>query len=295
MNGPDPLKQTLLDLHAILGSSIPLVLGGGYGLFLRQDDLQRKGARTLFAAHVMPDNRTTQDIDLILRTEVVVSDAGMRMVRHALDSLEFKPIPGNEYLQFSKAMQTAGEVKIDLMVGPLGDLFDAKTVKKDARRVRPRGFASLHAHPLEEAVGVEEHLSTITLMGKRSDGKDHLAEVFVAQPFTYLLMKLLAFRDRVNDRAKDLARHHALDIYRIVGLITQEEDQLVRDMAAKHRNHPKVLEARAVVADSFSRPDALGVLRLREHPLAKKQAMIEQLIAELTAILPPHPIDAAAP
>lgn len=103
----------------------------------------------------------------------------------------------------------------------------------------------------------------------------------------YLLMKLLAFRDRANDAGKDLARHHALDIYRIIGLITQDEDQTVRDMAAKHREHPKVIEARAVVAEYFSRSDSLGILRMREHPLAAGRVAIDPFIAEIVAILPP--------
>ncbi len=33
--GSDPLAACLLDLHAILGAGVPLIVGGGYGLYLR--------------------------------------------------------------------------------------------------------------------------------------------------------------------------------------------------------------------------------------------------------------------
>lgn len=289
MNGQDPLKQTLLDLHAILGSAVPLILGGGYGLFLRQDDLTRTGARTLFPVNDLPENRTTQDIDLILKAEVVVSADGMKSVRSAINTLGYTPIAGSEHYQFRKAVKPAGEIKIALLVGPLGDLFDAKTVMRDDRRVRPKAFKDLHAHPLEEAVGVEEHLCAITLSGQRGDGTEHNATVYVAQPFTYLLMKIFAFRDRVNDPGKDFARHHAIDIYRIVGLITQDEDQTLKEMATKHRKHPKVLEARAIIAEHFSSQNMLGILRMREHQLAAGQLRLDQFITELSAIFPSLP------
>ncbi len=33
MNSNDPLEESLLDLHALLGDRMPLIVGGGYGLF----------------------------------------------------------------------------------------------------------------------------------------------------------------------------------------------------------------------------------------------------------------------
>lgn len=211
----------------------------------------------------------------------------MKAVRGALDALGFQPVAGSEYMQFAKAAAPAGEIKIDLLVGPLGDLFDPKTIKRDNRRVRPKAFKQLHAHPLDEAVAIEEHLTPIEISGNRSDGSPHMATVYVPQPFTYLLMKLLAFRDRVNDEGKSLARHHALDVYRIIGLVTQAEDDVVQSLAVKHRDDPKVIEARAVVSEFFARPDQLGVLRMREHPLFLSGMDVDGFIADLIAILPP--------
>lgn len=45
----DPLLTTLLDLDAALESSIQLIVGGGYGLYLKQLYLKdNSGIRTLF-------------------------------------------------------------------------------------------------------------------------------------------------------------------------------------------------------------------------------------------------------
>lgn len=280
MSVPDPLQQCLLALSAAAPEAAPLIVAGGYGLYLKQGWVVRSGVRTLLPTRLLPENRATNDIDLILRAEVVVSADRMRSVRGALDRLGFTPVPGSEYLQFAKPVLPAGAIKIDLLVGPLGDLFDPGTVKLDDRRVRPRGFGGLHAHPLDEAVGVEEHALALPL-------GESPVRVHVPQPFTYLLMKLLAFRDRCDDERKDMARHHALDVYRIVALTTTDEDPIVRRFAAEHRDHPRVVEARGVAQRYFAAPDSLGILRLREHPLYFAGMDLDALRRELREVLPP--------
>ena len=85
MTAPDPLQECLLGLHAALGESIPLIIAGGYGLYLKQRSIVHSGLRTLFSPDLLPDNRTTSDIDLFLRAEVVVSDPSAgRHVRPAI-------------------------------------------------------------------------------------------------------------------------------------------------------------------------------------------------------------------
>lgn len=283
MTAPDPLQECLLGLHATLGECGPLIVAGGYGLYLKQRSILQMGVRTLLRPELLPDNRTTNDIDLFLRAEVVVNAKRMKLVRDALDGLGFTAVPGSEYLQFAKRVEPAGSIKIDLLVGPLGGLFDANSVKRDERRVRPKAFAGLHAHPLDEAVAVEEHAFHVSL-------GDTGVVVYVPQPFTYLLMKLLAFRDRCYDERKDMARHHALDVYRIIAMITAEEDSVVRTLAARYFDHLKVVEARRVVGQHFAAPDSLGILRLREHPLSFARMDLDTFRDELSAILPPSTI-----
>jgi len=62
MTAPDPIQECLLGLHAALGESIPLIIAGGYGLYLKQRSIVHSGLRTLFSPDLLPDNRTTSDI-----------------------------------------------------------------------------------------------------------------------------------------------------------------------------------------------------------------------------------------
>jgi hypothetical protein len=85
--------------------------------------------------------------------------------------------------------------------------------------------------------------------------------------FSYLLMKLCAFRDRMQDADRSLGQHHALDIYRIVAMLTREEDADVRRLRAEYAQHATVAEARRIALAQFIATDGVGRLRMREHPL----------------------------
>ncbi|MEZ5951963.1 MAG: hypothetical protein R3C12_22805 [Planctomycetaceae bacterium] len=50
---------------------IPLIIGGGFGLYLRQEQLRQSGERTLLQQ--LPEPRATNDIDLFVRMEILVS------------------------------------------------------------------------------------------------------------------------------------------------------------------------------------------------------------------------------
>ena len=66
----DTLKTVVLDLAREVGEQIPLVIGGGFGLYLRQEYLNASGERTLFTQ--LPEPRSTNDIDLFITMEVLV-------------------------------------------------------------------------------------------------------------------------------------------------------------------------------------------------------------------------------
>jgi hypothetical protein len=107
----------------------------------------------------------------------------------------------------------------------------------------------------------------------------------VPQAFSYLLMKLTAFRDRLDDSDKQLGRHHALDIYRIIGLMTREEDAHVRELSRRFSDHAAVAEARRIAKACFHDPVGIGCLRIREHPLAAPALEINRFVEELQAVL----------
>jgi hypothetical protein len=80
MDALDLLKMSLLDLHAhLMEHEIPLILGGGYGLFLKQLHLRAENVPTLFEVEMWPEARSTSDLDLFLRAEVVTDPERMRV------------------------------------------------------------------------------------------------------------------------------------------------------------------------------------------------------------------------
>ena len=70
MNALDVLKSTLLNLARAVGDEIPLVVGGGFGLYLRQKQVRQSGERTLLQQ--LPEPRAANDIRLFVRMEILL-------------------------------------------------------------------------------------------------------------------------------------------------------------------------------------------------------------------------------
>jgi hypothetical protein len=283
----DPLRPVLLDfLYELREENIELMIGGGYGLFLKQEHLARSGhGRTLLPQSKWPQARATNDIDLLLRPEILVDPSHMTNLRKALDGLGFQAVESAKYYQFEKPWG-AGTVRFDILTGPSSQFAHRRDLRIDSRRIRPRESRGLHAHPLEEAIAYEEDTIRVPVTGARSNGGSYGTEVLVPQAFTYLLMKLFAFRDRKDDPDKDMARHHALDLYRVAAMITKDEFEVVRRLATENRDASVVREAGQIVAGFFSSSIALGVLRIREHPLHGDNMDIGEVLRLLAELFP---------
>lgn len=174
------------------------------------------------------------------------------------------------------------EVKIDVLVGPLGKYRSSMKVSEP--RVRPKGNIKFHAHTAEEAVPLEDRPVEVVVEGETSEGASYRGSVFVPEAFPYVMMKLHAFRDRKEDANKDLGRHHALDVYTIVGMMTEAEYERARSFGATDRDNPHVKRARVIVSEDFGGQTAEGVLRLREHPLTQPEFRVEDFLAVLREV-----------
>ena len=119
----DPQTTTLIDLaRAISRANFKLILGGGFGLYLKQLHLQRQlGLQTLVPGDLWPYPRATEDLDVFLPTEIVISLADMQALRAALDQLNFKPVEEAKFVHFVKPWGDRGYVKIDILTGPIFD------------------------------------------------------------------------------------------------------------------------------------------------------------------------------
>src|SRR5436309_9979270 len=79
----DRLYTIVLELDRRLESSGSFSLGGGLGLFLKQEHLRReRDVRTLYPIDELPAARTTNDADIFLRADVVADAGRMRRIRH---------------------------------------------------------------------------------------------------------------------------------------------------------------------------------------------------------------------
>jgi hypothetical protein len=97
-------------------------------------------------------------------------------------------------------------------------------------------------------------------------------------------MKLNAFSDRKGDADKDLGRHHALEAYTIVGMMTEPEYERAKAFGAADRDEEHVRRTREIVATDFWSPTAEGVLRSREHALFRPDFRLDDFIAVLREV-----------
>jgi hypothetical protein len=283
---PD-LQTALLDLlHETQGTDIKLIIGGGFGIYLKTDHVRRLGVRTLF--HEWPEPRSTNDLDLYLRPELLIRSEKLKPLAEAINRLGYLVVPGAEKYQFVKlgpGGARAGSIKIDLLTGPQSR-FEGTRVKTDARRARPNPSVGIHAHPVDEAPTLEEGLLLKMLTGKLSSGKPWQAEIFLPHPYTFLMMKLFAFKDRLNDSDKEYGRYHALDLYTIMATTIETEWEQAFGLRDQRKDEPYVIEAGRLVSRHFSTLDRLGMIRLRESRYYRPELQLDEFISALKELFP---------
>jgi hypothetical protein len=281
----DPLRTSLLDLlHELRDQNMPLTVGGGFGLFLKRMHLIDRGTRTLFDE--LPAPRATNDIDVFLRVDVLTDATRTEALVSALLRLGYVAVAEAKYFQWKRDIEVGGvtqEVKLDALVGPLG--ASIAKLQVNPPRVRPKGKSvGFHAHETNEALFIEDEPIAIELSGPLSTGEPFAGTVYVPEAFPYLMMKLSAFDDRKADANKDLGRHHALDAYTIVGMMTESEYDRARTLATRSRTDPHFVRVCEIVATEFETPTSPGTLRLREHGLFRNDFRINEFIASLREI-----------
>ena len=256
---PD-LQTALLDLlHEVEGTEIRPIIGGGYGIYLRIENVRRMDVRTLLRE--WPEPRSTNDLDLFLRPELLIHSAKLKPLAGAIARLGYQVVPGAEKYQFVKPGPggiQAGSIKIDILTGPQSR-FKGTKVKTDTRRARPHPSVGIHAHPVDETPTLEDGLLPVTLEGKLGSGEPWQAEIFLPHPYTFLMMKLFAFRDRLDDADKEFGRYHALDLYSILASTSEREWREAFRFRDQWADDPYVIEAGDVVSKHFSALERLGM------------------------------------
>lgn len=281
------LRCSLLDLHSRLSSKgVSLILGGGFGLFLKQLDLL-ENVRTLLPIEAWPRPRTTNDLDLFVPIELLVQLPDMQTVRTVLDELNFKAIDGALFWQF---VLPATDVKVDLLTGPIPE--EAKSILdieggKKGRRVRPKGDLELHARRTPEALGLAENHEEITVEGKLSNGPEYSGIIRIPSPFTYLMMKITAFGDQVTEERREFGRHHALDVYRVVAMLTKQQYEQTREQFSKYAQEPAAQTVVTLAQQFLDSPDSPGNIRMREHAFYGDNMNMAAFIDGLRGLIQP--------
>jgi hypothetical protein len=282
MNRMADLTSALLDLlHELEDTDIKLIVGGGFGIYLRHREFLRMHSRTLLRE--LPEPRSTNDLDLFLRAELLVDPERVMALSRALDRLGYEAVETARYYQFLKKGPeggSAGSMKIDILTGP-ERIFEAMGLRTDPRRVRPKSSAHLHAHPVNEALTLEEGLTSVRVDGRLSTGEVAEGEIFLPHSFTFLMMKLFAFRDCMNDAAKDYGRHHAIDMYTIVAMMTEVDWDSSVAMYVEHRSDPKIEEACGLIAKLFGSELDFGALRLKENAYYRPEFQVADFLQAL--------------
>ena len=272
------LEKSLLDLLSKLDSTtLPIILGGGYGLYLRRTILEQEGTRTLLEH--WPEARSTNDLDLFLRPELLCDSTRLVSLKSALDELGYTPVEGAEHYQFRKDDPDGfikRGIKIDLLTGP-SSCFEGKDLKVDRRRVRPNPSVKVHAHPTDEAITLDEHLQEVKFQ-IGGDGESANKSVYLPHPFTYSLMKLFALRDQVAIQHKGFGSHHALDLYSIIAMMTESEWNQANEMANANAGSKIGREAHRIVFELFNSLTSQGLLVMRANPYCSGQLQLPEFI-----------------
>jgi hypothetical protein len=291
------LRTALLDLlHELKGTEIQkLIIGGGFGIYLKTEHViqlkRRSNIRTLInndSGNEWPESRVTNDLDLFLRPEILLQSEKLKPLAAAMDKLDYQPIPGREYLQFIKAGPGGGEagsIKIDLLTGPQSR-FKEKGLRTDNYRVHPDPGVGVHAHPVDEAPTLEEGLLPLTLAGKLGSGEEWQAEIFLPHPYTFLMMKLFAFRDQREKKKKEFGVYHALDIYSVLATTMEDEWRQALKFRDQYQEEPSVKEARRLVSEIFSNKSRLGLIRMRESQYFRKEFQLDYFVSVLQELFP---------
>lgn len=160
------LQTSLLDLlHEMEGSEVKVIIGGGFGIYLKVVHVAKEVLRTLWRE--WPEPRSTNDLDLFLRPELLIEFEKLKPLAEAIERLGYQAVAGAEKYQFVKPGPGGagpGSVKIDILTGPQSR-FKGTKVRADGRRARPHPLIGIHAHPVDEALTLEDGLLPIVLAG----------------------------------------------------------------------------------------------------------------------------------
>ena len=283
---PD-LRTALLDLlYEVQDTDIKLIIGGGYGIYLKTEYVRRLGLRTLLRE--WPETRSTNDLDLYLRPELLIESEKLKPLAESIARLGYQVVPGAEKYQFVKPGPgglEAGKVKIDILTGPQSR-FQGTRVRTDTRRARPNPSVGIHAHPVDETPTLEEGLLAYRWMENSVQTSLGKLRLFLPHPYTFLMMKLFAFRDgsTMPKRNSDATMPW---IYTRFWRPRPRKSGTMPSNCAINMETSLTLKRPGVWSPNIFLPSThLGMVRLRESPYFRPELQLDEFMSALQELFP---------
>jgi uncharacterized protein (UPF0147 family) len=264
-----PLEKALQELcRGFEERKIPFLVGGGLGIYFKQVHLEYKlDHKPVIDRENWGPPRTTDDIDLYLLYEVIADKEKFGEVRTFLDEAGYEVLEQGKYFQFQKNI-SGKDVKIDVMAGNLSK--DQKLHTSGLFRVRNKAIKNLHAHLSEESMCLERSPYSINI-----DGID--SPVNIPNAFTLLVYKLKAFADNFDNEDKNMAVHHAFDIYRLIAMMEEVEYANSVNISNEVKGDPNFPIIAQIVNEMFSGLEAIGFLRIQEYGFEFNRSDLEKV------------------
>ena len=243
-------------------------------------DEQESGVATIIPREAWCVPRATLDLDIFLETVIVASVDQFQAIRRSLDALGYTVIAGVEYLHFEKHYSETERVEINFLTGPITDSSLAAKIKVSRPRARPKGAdVKLHAYLTDEAMGVSETLQPI-----KKAGSSIASNLYIPSAATFLLMKIHAFRDRLEKGDIEKSGHHAMDVYRTISMLTEKTYGETLAFLQANRDSEVAKSATAIVRSNFNALDQPGMTKLRDHSLYRTEFDLEKMRSVLAEV-----------
>lgn len=266
----DPLVGQLIELSVELDAeNIPIILGGGMSLYLRQKFFGGRTPRYPFDIPV----RSTADLDIFLSSKLIVDAGKIEILRLVLRRLGYTVVPEARNFHFAKEILLYGQkrrVKIDLLAAPPLD-EDLPLVSIRRPRIKPKGTEGIHAYLTDESEGIEIGKLAVATALLDPSFKLNNGILFIPSAFNFLIMKLHAFEDRKGDDTGDSGRHHVWDIFATVVGMGEKDWVTAREHCAAHAGRPYMTKAAEIRRSDFSVRTSPGLLRLRENEAYRRE------------------------
>ena len=243
----------------------PLLVAGGYGLFLKQHWLlTQTDIATIVPLWQWIDvtPRVTKDMDIVVGLEIISSARAQASVARTLNRHGFSVTAHNPRWQFEKRLGTDHTLLVDFH-SPM-PLPGGQNLQIDRVRVKHKpslGEHGIHGRQNPEALGCNHHPFRFEIDG---------VAIVVPNPVAWCMMKLAAMWDRW-EQGEDATRSeeqrayhrsqaikHARDVCRATAMATRAESDAAPGVVVAIAGTQTLVDARAVFSRFFAAGDGWG-------------------------------------